>query len=113
MADELIPQLPPDEPSSWLARNRKLVILGGLAILLGGAAAVTFYLPRRSEKVTNTSNQTNSRAAANTPTNSYDRPTFQRSTVPDVPTTLPPTYQPPTNADLRHAIDQLHTNTTH
>lgn len=40
------------------------------------------------------------------------RPTFQRSTIANVSTELPPSYRPPTTTDLKNAITNLSTNSS-
>lgn len=111
--EQTLPILPPDAGSSWLARNRKLVILGGVVVILLTAAAATYYWPRWQSDSSSTNN--NAAAVANAandtangaPTNTYSRPTFQRSTITNVSTSPPPDYQPPTTAQTKQAIDQL------
>ncbi len=109
--EQVMPSLPPDAPEPWLARNKKIVILGGVAIVLGVAVIIfTQVQPLASGPTTVTSNQANSAATPETGTST--RPTFQRSPVANTATTLPPTYRPPTTEDLRQAITNIHSSTT-
>lgn len=84
MANEPIsqyPQLPPDEPTgSWLAQNRRFVILGGGVLVL---AVIIVILTRiRSGATNQTTNSTNQSNASTTTTNSTAQaPVFHRYTV--------------------------------
>ncbi len=112
MPDDLMPNLPMAvAPRPWLARYRKVVIMGGavLVVVAAGVAVTVSYRSKRAQP------RPNNTAGSNTATvtNTSSRPTFQRSTVTNVPTTLPPSYRPPSPQDLRQAIDQLnHPNST-
>lgn len=111
--EQTLPILPPDVTPSWLARNRKLAILGGAVVVLLIAAAATYYWPRWQSKSVANSNTTTADvnvendAINGAPTNTYSRPTFQRSIITNVSTSPPPDYQPPTTAQTKQAIDQL------
>jgi hypothetical protein len=108
--DQSLPTLPADIQMSWLARNRKLVILGGITLVLvvGAAVTVLWKSPKKTASVINTVTTNTVTTVGTTTTN---RPTFQRSTVTNTPTTLPQTYRPPTTDDLRKAITNLNPST--
>lgn len=106
MPDQLtsLPQLPPDAPPSWLAANRRSVILGAVVLLLVGAVIGTSLLQRRPNPTTNN-------AATNTgTTDTTNRPGFQRSFAENKPTGSIPTYPLPTQQDLQNAITNQTTN---
>lgn len=104
-------QLDPTPPS-WLARNKKLIILGGLTLILAAAAVLVVMQPRGSKTANQSETTTNTGTDVVVPTgsNQAERPTFQRSTVVNASTTLPPTYVPPSRDDLKKSIDKLNTN---
>lgn len=109
--DSALPILPPDEIQPWLARNRKLVILGGVALILLIAAAVTYFGPRPPAESVNTTPvaATNNSAGAtnNVSTINSAPPTYQRAAVTNVATAPPTPYQLPTADQLKQAIDKL------
>lgn len=109
MADEFpIPTSPASEPRPWLAGNRKVIILGAAALLivaLGVGVAMAFRKPATNTGTLNTNGDGPNVIVVNTPTG--QRPTFQRSTVVNTSTTLPPAYTPPSRTDLQRAIDKL------
>jgi hypothetical protein len=105
--DSMTPSQPGwDEPQvSWLAKNRKLVILSGVVLVLMAAAIATALLGRGQSKST-TSNTTRTVSNTNS-TKSSGRTTFQRSTIANTSTAPPNAYQPPTTDDLQKAINAL------
>lgn len=116
MPDAFDSVLPPDQPtSSWLSRNRRIVILGSIALVLLVAAVLTAIIPRLMSKqgtsdTVNVVNATTDNGRTNTSgsvTNESTRTTFQRSTVSNVNTSPPPTYVTPGTAQLQQAIQQL------
>lgn len=84
MADFPTPPPLPDEaqPTGWLARNRKSVILGGIAlVLLAVVIAIASRTPRPSTANTNSvSTESNANAAATNGNGAVNRPTFRRFT---------------------------------
>lgn len=67
---------------------------------------------KTSQKPANSNGGTPVVTTAPTPLSNNNRPTFQRSTVSNTPTTLPPAYRPPTTDDLRKAITNLNSSST-
>ena len=110
MAEDFQPPFPESEPTkSWLARNRKFVILGGLVVVIGIAAVTTTLLLRRepASTVVITNNASGTIPVTTTNTNLAPRPTFQRSTIVNTPSTVLPAYTPPTQQELKNSIDKL------
>ncbi len=71
-------------------------------MVLAVAALVSSRLGRGTPTTSNTATTENT-STTNTVAN-YARPTFQRSTVANVDTTLPESYSPPTQNDLQQGI---------
>lgn len=99
------PQMP-DDQVSWFTKNRKIVILGAIVIVLAVVAGVTAVLRPKQQATNNASSVNTTNQATNTNTG-YSRPTFQRSTIANVSTAPPESYQPPTTSDLQKAINAL------
>lgn len=95
---------------TWLSRHRKMIILGGIAVVLAIGAGVTVIVTRGTSGQPSVVKNSNSAKPGNANSSTYDRPTFQRATVVNTSTTLPQPYTTPTKDDLRKAIDKLTTN---
>lgn len=98
-------QFDPLASPSWLARHKKIAILGALGVVVVVAAGLAVQLTRTTPATNTTTNQ-----AVNTTTGTtanYARPTFQRSTVTNTDGSMPESYTAPTTQQLQQAITNL------